>query len=144
MTRYFIYIGVIFFSIISIGACDVRNKEGVFLERTGADTYQLSTEEIGVLEKLAESGNAEAAYRLSEYYQFVALDYEKNIKWLGVASEYGYVKAQSDLGCLLVLYGKTDEERKKGRYWLGVASKNGDKKAERELYRLEYKKNSLD
>lgn len=84
------------------------------------------------LERAANSGSAEAQYRISS---LVAGDADK-IGWLRSAAAQDHPGAQIDLGSFL-LYGPNDlVDRKEAKVWLTKAAEAGNSEAQTELTKL--------
>jgi TPR repeat protein len=87
-----------------------------------ASTFGLEKEEIIKLEKEAESGNKDSAFRLYQYYTFSSYDKEKELYWLTVAAELGSGTAQYNLAYELFYEQKKYDEAAK---WAKKAIENG-------------------
>lgn len=58
-----------------------------------ASSYNLNKQEICELEDKASSGDSDAAFRLYQYYFFVALEHKESEKWLHRSAEFGNPRA---------------------------------------------------
>ena len=110
------------FLILTIGftmSCD--KKEEWF---TLNDSYYLSESEISQLEIQVNSGDAEAAIRLSHYFGFYMQDREKDEFWMRKAAELGDATSQYNMGIILIGndYETICEE---AIYWLKKAKAAG-------------------
>lgn len=64
--------------------------------RANVSRYNISEIEIKRLIELEKSGDSEAAYRLSLYYDLIKLDSGKSLVYLRRAVELGHQKARND------------------------------------------------
>ena len=95
----------------------------------------LTPEEEAALVAQAEAGDAEAAFRLSQYHHFVHQDGRvRGRRWLVRAAEGGQAMAQYDLALVLQLDGGSLAQAAR---WAAQARRNGDADAERLQQRIE-------
>ena len=89
-----------------------------------------------LFERLAEHGDATAAYFLGAMYQYgdgVERDAGKAVKWLSQAAEAGNIRGARQLG-LLYLAGRDQvQDLAAARHWLRQAAAGGDAEAMRHL-----------
>jgi len=97
---------------------------------TGAASFALTLEQQAELISKAETGDAEAAFRLSGYYGFARQDYEQEQHWLTVAARNGHATAQYNLASDLSRGGK---DLAQAARWATEALKNGHESADRLL-----------
>ena len=92
-------------------------------------THREEPEEIKNLRLKAEQGDREAQYELGYIYRDgtngVEKDTEEAIKWSTEAANRGHLKAQNNLGCLLL-----NEEPNQGVEWIRTAAEQGYVKAQ--------------
>ena len=99
---------------------------------SGAQSFELSQRERQVLQKRAEKGDADAAFKLHRYFDVVKLSTKEARHWLKKAAAGGHVVAQYNLAMMLLDEGANAEAKK----WLKAASAQGDKAAADALKRL--------
>ncbi|MDR6887097.1 MULTISPECIES: tetratricopeptide repeat protein [Variovorax] len=97
---------------------------------SGASSYFLTPEQQAALAPNAEAGDAEAAFRLSNYHGFVRRDQEQQMRWLQLAAKSGHAVAQYNLASDLSTRGKNLAE---AAHWADEARKNGNADAQRLL-----------
>ncbi|MGE8202895.1 MAG: hypothetical protein ACN6RL_18735, partial [Variovorax sp.] len=90
---------------------------------SGAQSYALTDAQRAELITKAESGDAEAAFRLSLYYTFTSSDDVQRIRWLTIAAKAGHVVAQHNLAYDLYMSGKDLAE---AAHWAAESSKSGN------------------
>jgi TPR repeat protein len=115
------FLSAVVLLVVLLFYLSIKNKEEV----GGVQRYALSHNELELLTESAENGNADAAYKLYGYYEFVENDYRVSIKWLTVSAQLGNAKAQYNLG-VHFMYDDEDKNPAKGTYWLKKAAENGD------------------
>ena len=93
---------------------------------SGAQSYALTDAQRAELITKAESGDAEAAFRLSLYYTFTSSDDVQRIRWLTIAAKAGHVVAQHNLAYDLYMSGKDLAE---AAHWAAESSKSGNAEA---------------
>ena len=93
---------------------------------SGAQSYALTDAQRAELITKAESGDAEAAFRLSLYYTFTSSDDVQRIRWLTIAAKAGHVVAQHNLAYDLYMSGKDLAE---AAHWAAESAKNGNAEA---------------
>ena len=93
---------------------------------SGAQSYALTEEQRRALADKAESGNADAAFRLSLYYTFTFSDADQAMHWLSMAAHRGHGTAQHNLAYDLYMDGA---DLAKAAYWAAEAQKNGNDEA---------------
>lgn len=93
----------------------------------------LSAQELAELPSKARAGDATAAVRLAQYYDFIALESATARQWWTVAAEAGNAVAQYNLAAQLL---ESDDPASiaNGRAWLQRAAQAGDRAA---IQRLE-------
>lgn len=91
----------------------------------GNEGFIVPANDIPGLQISAMRGSGKSAYRLSQYYYFVALDEAKGHEWLVFAAENGDPTAEYSLGKRL---SEKDDRLSRVRacFWLERASKHGD------------------
>ena len=93
---------------------------------SGAQSYALTDAQRAELITKAESGDAEAAFRLSLYYTFASSDDVQRTRWLTAAAKAGHVVAQHNLAYDLYMSGKDLAE---AAHWAAESAKNGNAEA---------------
>jgi len=93
---------------------------------SGAQSYALTDAQRAELITKAESGDAEAAFRLSLYYTFTSSDDVQRIRWLTIAAKAGHVVAQHNLAYDLYMSGRDLAE---AAHWAAESSKSGNAEA---------------
>ncbi|WP_280816140.1 hypothetical protein [Variovorax sp. TBS-050B] len=96
--------------------------------------YSLGEQERAELEKKAEAGDAEAAFRLVQYHTFTQNNEAQRERWLLVAARLGHRTAQHNLAVDLSRDGK---DLAGAAHWAAEARKGGDPGAERLLVEIE-------
>jgi len=105
----------------------------------GVSAFDLSKDqELGLITD-ASAGNAEAAFRLYKYYDFVVLNKPKALVWLTRAAELEHPQAQYVLAKLLTQDNEVSN-RDESRTWLEKAAKNGYPEAVSALQKLKDQK----
>jgi TPR repeat protein len=100
------------------------------------NTYQLSQDELIKLSKLVEEENdANAAFRLYQYYAFSNFDDNKMMHYLEIAAENGNLTAQHNLSYLYMEQNKLDKAFK----WAKKAKEGGHKYSDSLLQEIERK-----
>lgn len=99
-----------------------------------AQSAMLAPEEQAALAAKAGAGDADAAFRLSRYYNFVHKDRAQTRRWRKLAAEGGNAAAQYDLAVALYMDG---EQLAEAARWAAEARKNGDADAGRLLREIE-------
>ena len=90
----------------------------------GKDIFMLSPKEKALLEKKVNEGDAQAAFKLYEYYYHGGVNKKIGMQWLRVAANKGHVIAQYSLGTILTQ--STDpKEKSEGLKWLQLTEKHG-------------------
>ncbi|WP_168205897.1 tetratricopeptide repeat protein [Geobacter sp. FeAm09] len=87
----------------------------------GEARFILSPAEQQEFSHKGEGGDSESAYKMSLYYDFVALDHPKAIYWLKKAALNGHTLAQYNLGHSY-LYEDVVKDKVKAKYWLKKAA----------------------
>lgn len=102
---------------------------------TPNEVFWLSEEERTKCIQQAEKGDAEAAFRLNNYYLFIKDDFKQAFKWLKVAAEHGHVTAQYNLGFeyLYVPSNLGIKNKEKALFWFNKAALQGHKAAKERL-----------
>ncbi|MDR6518781.1 hypothetical protein J2789_001455 [Variovorax paradoxus] len=93
---------------------------------SGAQTYSLTDAQRADLAAKAETGDAEAAFRLSLYYTFASSNEAQRIRWLTIAAKAGHVVAQHNLAYDLYMSGK---DLAGAAHWAAESAKNGNAEA---------------
>jgi TPR repeat protein len=86
--------------------------------------FNIPPQEFPQLEHDALLGSGEAAYKLSQYAYFVALNEEQGIHWLRVAAEDGNATAEFGLAARL-RDGHEPQDKLRACFWLARAKANG-------------------
>ena len=90
--------------------------------------------------KLAKSGDAYAAFTLSDFYYTgnggIEVNSKKEDKWLFIAAEKGYAPAQIYYGWRLIDYGDLKETDHESIEWFQKAAQQGNRDAKEELNKL--------
>ncbi|HXB58540.1 MAG TPA: hypothetical protein VNU95_03200 [Candidatus Acidoferrales bacterium] len=104
---------------------------------TNASTI-LTQQEIYQFEMRAQKGDADAAFKLYEYYIFNTNDRDLSIKWLAIAATNGSASAQYDFG---MDYSDGTypgiSNRICAKYWFQCALTNGVDQAAQRLHELD-------
>jgi TPR repeat protein len=103
---------------------------------TGAANFDLTAEEIKVLEFKGLT-NAEAAFKLAEYYSWARFDSNQMRLWTERAATGGHPVAQYNWGLQIEMTGGNVEESKK---WFSLAAEKGVPGARERLKELERQK----
>lgn len=96
--------------------------------------YELSSRQREKLEMRATAGDADAAFRLAEFYHHFAHDKTQGHFWMQWAAEKGHVTAQNNLAMSLWL---DPARRMEAVQWLEKAAATGDQLARRRLDQIE-------
>lgn len=110
----------VFFGKIHSRPTDNKDEQMQSPVSTGS-TYFLSETDIHLLEKKAEKGDKDSAFKLYQYYSLVALDEKIGYQWLVKAAENGHPIAQYNLSVSLLTNGKISD----AAFWARKASDNG-------------------
>jgi len=100
-----------------------------FVDRLTADLIPANgiAEDAGKIPqllRLADAGDAEAAYRLYVFFDFYTPQHEKAVRYLRISAKLQYLKAMEALGDLLV-DSKNAADRKEAVRWLKMAANKG-------------------
>ena len=93
----------------------------------------------GMLQELAEQGEAQAQYRLGFLYQFgqgVPQDYERAVMWYRKAADQGYANGQFYLGFMYSIGLGVTRNIAQGNMWFNLAAAQGHKDAIKHRERL--------
>lgn len=112
------------FFIISIFYPSIFAENSKEMETTGLNSFVLSVDEQKQLMTEANDGDANAAIRLSQYYEFIENNRSESIKWLRISAKNGQIIAQYNLGYLL-FHDKDEATQKEAMYWLYEAAEHG-------------------
>jgi hypothetical protein len=93
---------------------------------TGASSFSIGENELVSLKEAANNGDANAAFRLYQYFTFLASNEQEATVWLTVAAKLGHSVAQNNLAHML-FWKNNDLE--KAEYWAKEAIKNGNQSA---------------
>lgn len=94
--------------------------------------FQLNPDELNTLTIKANSGDSAAAFRISQYYLFSAVQFSvqeravKKIFWLEVAANYGHAVAQHNLASHYLQIGEFAIAKR----WALLSLKNGNSGAQ--------------
>jgi TPR repeat protein len=100
----------------------------------------LSQEQIGSFATLAEQGDGEAAFKLSEYYAFWKFDQKASLKWLSIAATNGNVSGEYNLAHYYSTKGNRNaSDTASARYWYSKAAATGDAAAAARLREIDQK-----
>ncbi|WP_318393102.1 sel1 repeat family protein [Enterobacter sp.] len=109
-----------------------------------ATTYDLSKEQLLELKNKSTHGNADATFRLYQYYSFTLNDIDKEMHYLEKASLQRHSKAQYNyaffLSYKIPAYSKY-YNLDKAIYWMEMAMQNGHIDAKHKLQELKSIKN---
>jgi len=111
-------------------AHSMNNDEPV----SGGQIHALDDAQRSDLARKAEAGDAQAAFRLAQYYTFTQADKVQRTRWLAVAAKAGHATAQYNLASELSSDG---EDLDQARHWAAEALQNGYKDADRLLGAIE-------
>src|SRR5262249_17316663 len=92
----------------------------------------LSPEDMARITRQAKASDANAAFRLYLYYDFVRSDRSQAIHWLEIAAKKEHVTAQYNLG-LLLQQSKHRRDWEAAAHWFDRAAQAGDRDAQRAL-----------
>ena len=87
------------------------------------------SEDLVLVEKAAEQGDAKAQYLLGTLYLGQKL-YETAFKWFHKAAEQGDINAQSKLGCFYLTGQGVLEDKNKALEWFSKAAEKGEARAQ--------------
>ena len=93
---------------------------------TSVEAFQIPKGDIPKLEAQALLGSGDAAYRLSQFYAFVAIDSKEADFWLNVAAQDDNSTAQYGLG-LHLSDSSNERDHLRACYWLGRSKQKGSK-----------------
>lgn len=102
---------------------------------TGAQSFNLSSEERARLERAANEGDGNAAHRLAQYYGLAVNNSEKERTWLYRAAELGNASAQYHLAYILI-YDEANRSFSEAEQWLAKAKANANAETNTALYRM--------
>lgn len=91
-------------------------------EVVGVESFNLSPQEIATLSSKAKAGEADAAFKLAEYYEYYETDWEQNFYWMKIAAEADHTLAQRGLGNIYKRKGDLEQ----ALYWYKKAAEKGD------------------
>lgn len=97
--------------------------------------YDLSDEQIPVLQKEALHSNGKSAWLLGKYYFYTKKDTNNYIYWMKISAEDGYSPGMYEYG-VQFRDSNNPEEIKIARYWLQKAKDAGEPYAAFELEHL--------
>jgi TPR repeat protein len=97
---------------------------------------RLTKVQISSLEKLAKSGDNEAAAKLARYFDFYVHDYDSAKFWFETAARNGHVQSQYNLGVRLMTKRKDAGSCREAQSWFNMALANGSSKAQKALDEL--------
>jgi TPR repeat protein len=117
-------------------AHSMNNDEPV----SGGQIHALDDAQRSDLARKAEAGDAQAAFRLSQYYTFTHADKVQRTRWLAVAAKAGHATAQYNLASELSSDG---EDLDQARHWAAEALQNGYKDADRLLGAIEAARSAM-
>ncbi len=121
---------IVFSAVVLLCGCAMTHQE----DRVPSNQHMVLPDmELNTLERKAESGDAAAAFRLFQHYEFGEFDYLQSLRWLRVAASLGHVIAQFNLGYLLVSSDR-QEDKKEGVKWLRTAADAGYERASEVLH----------
>jgi len=103
-------------------------------EIEAARSAMLSPEAQAALTAKALAGDAEAAFRLSRYFNYVKQDRVAERRWRKLAAERGQVGAQYELA---VDFYRNGKDLAQAAHWAAEAHRNGDADAARLLREIE-------
>lgn len=89
--------------------------------------------EYGLIESLADQGNASAQYRLGVMYDEghgMPQDYNKAMRWYGKAADKGNADAQCHLGSMYLKGHGVPQDYDKASMWYEMAAGKGNAKAQ--------------
>lgn len=132
MLRYLIVFGLLLSGCASTD--DGQSSTEDFILANQSD--YLSQEELKNLKRKALTGDGEAAYMLSNYYEYADGDHKMSRYWLRKAATLGWPVAQYSLGMFVFNKAKTEAQRQEGISWLEKASANGFPEAKADLKRI--------
>ena len=89
ISLFFVVVGLVMTCFIVY----VENNRGIPMNAV----FYLTPKQITQYTRLAETGDADAAYKIYEYYEYYLLDQESAFFWLNNAAGLGSKKAKNDL-----------------------------------------------
>jgi TPR repeat protein len=95
--------------------------------------YYLNPLEHLLLTASAKAGNAESAFRLSAYHDFISGNENEADRWLEEAATMGHLGAEYSLGRRLIATGTSKADQERGWGLLRRAAKAGDPLASKYL-----------
>ena len=101
-------------SLYVIEGCSMETKNDSPI--SSGSIFALSTEEIESLSKSALSGDAEAAFRLYQYFSFSHHDEGKAMYWTGIAAKNGSSVGQYNFAFML----RDSGDFKEALYWANI------------------------
>ena len=117
---------ILFLSLFFYFGCAVTNKNTPV---TNSSDF-LTQEQIASYLEKAKLGDAGAAYRLSQYYEFWIYETNSALKWLSISATNGNPSAECNLG---VYYSNSSNpssnEIANAKYWFGRLALTGNTNA---------------
>lgn len=101
----------------------------------GFQSFELAPSEQEKLMVAAEKGDAQAAFRLSQYYGIAKNDLDMQLVWLRRAAELGHPSGQYNLGYLLV-YDPRLRNLDEADRWLKKAAVTARAQRDRKLQQM--------
>ena len=118
--KFSLFIGIFTLIIYVTGVHAMEPNDDLAV--SSASTYMLSANEIESLSKSALSGDAEAAFRLYQYFRFSRSDYEKAMYWVGISAKNGSSVGQYNFAFYLSKKGNFKE----ALYWANILKSKND------------------
>src|SRR5580765_909078 len=110
------YFAILFF--MCLGACTDQRPAVTHQSSTPGDEYNLTADEVAELSGPAKQGNAEALFRLIQYYTLVDSNLNERIYWQRIAAEHGNITSMFNLSVSLSQRG-SDKDCGEAWDWLG-------------------------
>ena len=91
----------------------------------------ISESDLPRLQREAWACSGEVAFRLSNLYDFIPLDFKEGLYWMAIATENGYPKAFYNLGFALLTCRDLDERIRRrnierAKFWLRRVADGGE------------------
>lgn len=146
----FLQFSLFVFFVYQVNGEDMKNdhieKKDEEMVGSTAMTYDLSKKELLDIKYKSEYGNAEASFRLYQYYFFTLDDIDNQMYYLYRAAVQGHPIGQYNYALVLsynIPFYSKYYDLDKAIYWMELAAKNGSADAVnklRELYSIKNKK----
>jgi TPR repeat protein len=127
---------IVFASTVLLGALGCQHDPMTYpaLREQGM-AYELTQRDREKLELRANANDADASFRLSEFYLYARREERIGLRWLRLSAEQGHIIAQNNLAIRL-LATKDPYSKQEGIMWLERAAAAGDELARKRLSQI--------